>query len=105
MKDYPLLVDEAFGLISSDGKPMVCGGVNRDTYQPTSSCFVYDRASDSWNPGPSMLSERRAGAVVKLEDGRQWILTIDSSEIYANGSFSPGVYLKVCIEHDRRKEV
>ena len=67
---------------------MVCGGEFESS--ALRFCDIYDAKSDLWVGGPSMLSARSEGDVVELSDGRQWIISGGTSEIYEDGQFKPG---------------
>ena len=58
-----------------NGKIIVAGGClnNGDCYFTTNSVDVYDVATDSWTPGPSMLTARSDAAGV-VANGKFWVI-------------------------------
>lgn len=62
--------DQEFAFTKEDGSLTVCGGISKGK-----QCLDYDPIANEWNTSPFSLSNpRNDGAVVKLEDGRVWLL-------------------------------
>ncbi len=72
--DLPKVIKSAVGMTNEEGKPMVCGGVGVGKHWLGSNqCYVYQKESDSWVKGPTMLERRTGAAAVTIPNGDTWV--------------------------------
>ncbi len=72
--DLPRVIKGGIGFKGREGRPMVCGGVGGGKRsQASKTCFVYQKANNSWVEGPSLIEARAGADAVTMVDGNTWI--------------------------------
>ena len=70
--NYPYDVDDGSIGTFFDGRPLVCGGFDRDTQVYSDSCHRYDFQSNNWLSGPPDLNVVRWEAAGSFLTWDQW---------------------------------